>query len=154
MDKSARIDAFVQSLGFDPAGEYHPCYLGYFACFNAGDYYEAHDVLEHLWLDEPGDDALFYQGLIQLAGAFVHMKKQRERPWHAKDGRRLAPAARLLALAEKNLAPYAPHHLGCDVDALCRWMAELRSGIAGSEYRENPWSPESRPRLDLTPRDA
>ena len=28
----------------------HPCYVGYFRCWNEQRYYEAHDVLEHLWL--------------------------------------------------------------------------------------------------------
>ena len=42
----------------------------------------------------------------------------RARPDHPKDGRRLAPAARLFALAEHNLAPFGPYHLGLDVAAV------------------------------------
>ena len=35
-----------------------PCYQGYFrCCFNEGRYYEAHDVLEHLWLGGGRADA-------------------------------------------------------------------------------------------------
>lgn len=71
-------------------------YLGYFACFNQGLYYEAHDVLEEMWLpvrrEAAGD---FYKGLIQLAGAFVHLQKNR-----------LRPAAALLKLARTNLQKY------------------------------------------------
>ena len=53
-------------------------YLGYFECFNRQLFYEAHDVLEELWLaqrNQPND--LFFKGLIQLAGAFVHLQKER-----------------------------------------------------------------------------
>src|SRR5882757_6923511 len=110
--KADRIEAYVTSLGMEGTA-FDPCYLGYFACFNSQEYYEAHDVLEHLWLQGRDDgNYAFYKGLIQLAGAFVHLKKQRARPGHPKDGRRLHPAVRLFALAEKNLTPYGPAHLG------------------------------------------
>ena len=47
-------------------------YLAYFECFNRQLYYEAHDVLEALWLvDKHTPNGAFYKGLIQLAGAFV-----------------------------------------------------------------------------------
>ena len=56
-------------------------YLGYFDCFNRELFYEAHDVLEDLWLlDRKGADGDYYKGLIQLAGAFVHLQKGRLKP--------------------------------------------------------------------------
>ena len=63
-----------------------PRYAGYFALFNQQKFYEAHDILEDLWLpDRHGVNGSFYKGLIQLAGAFVHLQKQRlrlsDRPW-------------------------------------------------------------------------
>src|SRR5436190_4021583 len=106
MKKNVRISAFVQQLGTDPTLALDPRYTGYFACFNAQQYYEAHDVLEDLWLGDRGPDHLFYKGLIQFAGAFVHLQKQAARPHHPKDGHRLRPAVRLFQLATKNLAPY------------------------------------------------
>ena len=111
-------------------GDLHPCYTGWFTCFNAGDYYEAHDVLEHLWLKTDGPDHAFYKGLIQLAGAFVHFKKQRLRPEHPKDGARLAPAGRLLALARQNIAPYGPVHLRLDVEGVCRLCDSFLVAVA------------------------
>ncbi len=142
MNKSERIAAFVDSLatGGDPAataGERsrHPCYLGYFRLFNAGRYYEAHDVLEHLWLGVRGDpDFLFFKGLIQVAGAFVHLQKQHDFPAHAKHGRRLRPAARLFALAEGNLSRFPARHLGLDVAALRALCAEHRGGTGGGRF--------------------
>lgn len=35
--------------------------------FNAGRYFEAHDVFEAIWLGKVGDERSFYQGLIQVA---------------------------------------------------------------------------------------
>lgn len=62
MKKSERISSFVSGLGGDPASVLHPCYQGYFTCFNAAQYYEAHDVLEHLWLTSRDAHFLFYKG--------------------------------------------------------------------------------------------
>ena len=50
-------------------------FAGYFILFNEQKFYEAHDVLEDLWLpDRHGPNGHFYKGLIQLAGAFVHLQ--------------------------------------------------------------------------------
>jgi len=76
MKKGQKIEAFVESLS---TGSTHdPCYEGYFICFNEQNYYQAHDVLEHLWLKDRGPAHRFFKGLIQLAGAFVHLQTQSE----------------------------------------------------------------------------
>ena len=151
MKKHERMEAFVADLGADPISALDPCYQGYFRCFNAGLYYEAHDVLEHLWLANGRQAAnfAFYKGLIQVAGAFVHLKKQAARPDHAKDGRRLRPATRLFGLAMANLAEYGPRHLRLDVDALCALCAAHLAAIAHSDFTRNPWSAADPPRLEL-----
>ena len=80
-------------------------YLGYFDCFNRQLFYEAHDVLEELWLaDRQGPDGDFYKGLIQLAGAFVHVQKNR-----------CGPAQALLRLAAANLGKYELRHHDLDL---------------------------------------
>ncbi len=149
MSKSDRVATFVGSLGAAPRGDLHPCYLGWFECFNDGRYYEAHDVLEHLWLQRRDENYGFYKGLIQFAGAFVHLQKQYLRPTHAKDGRRLRPAARLFALASANLAPYLPRHLGLDVAELCALADRLRGEIEARAFAQNPWSPGTGPTIAL-----
>ncbi len=146
--KGERMEAYIDSLGLE-GREYDPCYLAYFNCFNAGEYYEAHDVLEHLWLKGAGDNYAYYKGLIQLAGAFVHLRKQRERPFHPKDGRRMHPAVRLFALAEKNLRPYGPLHLGLDVTAVLGMADGYVQKIREGDFSVNPWSPETSPQLTL-----
>ena len=98
-----------------------PHYAGYFACFNTGRYYEAHDVLEALWLTVRGRPvADFYKALIQLAGVFVHLEKGRPQP-----------AIRLLRRAGELLEPFGDRHAGLDlppVHALRRdWLARLES---------------------------
>jgi hypothetical protein len=90
MDKGERISRFIEELEgiapADAAGEIaqHPCYRGFFRCWNEQRYYEAHDVLEHLWLDTKSEDSKYFKGLIQAAGGFVHLQKQFEHPTHPK----------------------------------------------------------------------
>jgi predicted metal-dependent hydrolase len=80
--------------------ELDPHYLAYFECFNQELFFEAHEVLEVLWLGQrQGPNGAFYKGLIQLAGAFVHLQKQRPEPARA-----------LFQLALGNLAEYPALH--------------------------------------------
>ncbi|MFZ4597981.1 MAG: DUF309 domain-containing protein [Terrimicrobiaceae bacterium] len=148
--KADRIETFLGDLEVSD-GSFHKCYLGYFECFNAEQYYEAHDVLEHLWLSESGANFAFFKGLIQVAGAFVHLKKQHARPEHPTDGRRLHPAVRLFALGAGNLAPFTPTHMGLDVAALRELCRDVAAGITASGFEKNPWLPGQGPRLHLQP---
>lgn len=149
MKKNDRITAFVQQLGADPALALDPRYQGYFTCFNEQQYYEAHDVLENLWLERRDEHYLFFKGLIQVAGGFVHLEKQYVHPTHPKHGRRLRPAVRLFQLAMKNLAPFAPEHLHLDVAALLRLCERQVEKIVTGEYERNPWDPAHAPQLHL-----
>lgn len=149
MKKHEKVAAFVESLSTPEASAFHPCYAGFFECFNAENYYEAHDVLEHLWLDCEDANHLFYKGLIQIAGAFVHLKKQNARPDHPKDSRRMHPAVRLFVLGEKNIAPFAPFHMGLNVNFVLAMCAEWRLRITNTNYSINPWHPNSGPRIHL-----
>lgn len=154
MNKGERISQFVRELQEDDADfagkiENHPFYRAYFRCWNEQRYYEAHDVLEQVWLNTNTADDDFFKGLIQAAGAFVHLQKNFEHPTHAKHGRRLRPAVRLLALAEKNLAGFAPQHHALDVAGLLELLRSEREKITNSDFSLNPWSPETAPRLEL-----
>jgi uncharacterized protein len=124
-------------------------YRGFFQCWNEQRYYEAHDVLEQLWLKAKSEDANFFKGLIQAAGAFVHLQKQFQHPTHPKHGRRLSPAVRLFRLADKNLEQFAPERHGLDVRALRSTLRAHAEIIVSSRYEVNPWSPETAPRLEL-----
>jgi hypothetical protein len=157
MKKAEKIEGMLRDLRASDqqarAGEVRPagidpCYEGYFVCFNSQRYYEAHDVLEHLWLQTGDANHAFYKGLIQFAGAFVHLQKQFERPHHPKDGNRARPAVRLFQLAARNLAPYRPWHLHLDVERVWTMSTALAEQITASGFA-NPWSPGTAPVLTL-----
>jgi predicted metal-dependent hydrolase len=156
VNKSQRIEELVSSLdlplgGVSQAGRYHPCYLGYFECFNSQHYYEAHDVLEHLWLMQQrgARDYDFYKGLIQLAGGFVHLKLHHAEPLHPKHGRRLQPARRLFLRAVEHLLPYGEHYQGLDLIAPVTVARSFALLLEKESFSLNPWSPERAPRLPM-----
>jgi predicted metal-dependent hydrolase len=118
--------------------------------WNAQKYYEAHDVLEQLWLVEKNAElARFYQALIQAAGAFVHLQKNFEQPSHAKHGRRLRPAARLFALALRNLEDLPDQFRELDLVHFRKLLGATREKIILSDFQKNPWSPRAAPGLHL-----
>jgi predicted metal-dependent hydrolase len=127
-----------------------PRYTGFFQCFNEQKYFEAHEVLEHLWLRSDGANRDFFKGLIQVAGAFVHLQKHLARPAHPKDGQRLHPAVRLFRIGTARLAAYPPQHLRLDVDSLRRLCENLAAEITCSDFHRNPWQPGSAPKIFLT----
>ncbi len=119
--------------------ELSPYYLGYFELFNAQLFYESHDVLEELWLaDRKGPNGNFYKGLIQLAGAFVHLQKNR-----------LRPAAALFKLARTNLQKYPARHEQLDIGELLSiiemWLVRLEE----NDFAQNPLARLGAPKICL-----
>ena len=43
--------------------------------FNDGLYFECHETLEEIWLEEHGEDRGFYQGLIQIAAGYFKLQQ-------------------------------------------------------------------------------
>lgn len=116
-----------------------PHYAGWFACFNRGQYYEAHDVLEALWLRERGrPNDRFYKGLIQLAGAFVHLQKGR-----------LKPSDALFRLAEANLREYGACHERLDLGRVLGLIADWRSALEAGAFQINPLGQREAPRVEV-----
>lgn len=127
--KSGRIAELIESCR---GGEWDAHYLGYFECFNQGLYFEAHDVLEELWLaDKSGPNYSFHKGLIQLAGAFVHLQKDR-----------LRPAGALFDLAHHNISGYPASHDGIDLtmvlDLIASWKRSLADEVGGNPLKKRP----------------
>lgn len=143
MNKRERISNFVSSLeGGGPGGNDY--YTAFFRLWNEQRYYEAHDVLEQIWLKETNlETARFFQALIQAAGAFVHLQKNFEHPNHAKHSRRLRPATRLFALALRNLEGLPDEFRGLDLVSFRKLLRNVREQILASDCQRNPWSPES-----------
>jgi predicted metal-dependent hydrolase len=149
MSKGMRMEEKIREIAGE-TGDCHgwpPAYVAYFSCFNAGEYYEAHDVLEHLWLRTDGPESLYFKGLIQFAGAFVHLRKQYLRPHHHKDGRRLAPAARLFQLALQNWKTFPSEVWGLDLDGVRDICREQLHVLELGNYTRNPWRPCNAPKL-------
>src|SRR2546427_13069778 len=154
-ERISRLVADLEGKNVDPTESdipKHPFYRAYFRCWNEQRYYEAHDVLEQVWLNSDTADDDFFKGLIQAAGAFVHLQKNFEHPTHAKHGRRLRPAVKLFELAEKNLAIFGPRHHALDVLALVDLLRATRGKITDSGLKVNPWSPKSAPKVELSSR--
>lgn len=52
-----------------------PQYLHGIALFNAGEFYECHEVLEELWLQATGNERVMLHALIQAAAALLHFQR-------------------------------------------------------------------------------
>jgi len=126
---------------------YDPRYLGYFECFSRRRFFEAHEVLETLWLPQrQGPNGAFYKGLIQLAGAFVHWQKHRP-----------GPAVALFELAQANLRKYPAIHEGLNVTgvltAINEWLRQLVAAAPGACPPVPTGTPELRLGTPAHPRD-
>jgi len=136
MNKHERIADFARQFegqGIDPR------YVGYFELFNAQKFYEAHDVLEDLWLaDKHGANGNFYKGLIQLAGAFVHLQKSR-----------LHPSAALFKLARTNLEKYPALHEHLDNAAVLNLIEIWMHWVESKHFKKNPLEEFPAPTISL-----
>jgi len=134
--KSGRIADMIAGLA-GRAWDAH--YLGYFECFNQGLYYEAHDVLEELWLagGKTAANHSFHKGLIQYAGAFVHLQKGRP-----------GPAVALFDLADANLSKYPADHEGLGLGTVLAELGEWREATRGSTPESNPLGRRPPPRIE------
>ncbi len=134
--KSEKISALLSK---STDGKHSPHYLGYFDCFNQGLFYEAHDVLEDQWLrDRKQPRDAFYKGLIQLAGAFVHLQKNR-----------LKPADALFRLAESNMRLYPDRFEDLDLAAILAFIEEWRGALDAGNFEQNPINTKPPPKLFL-----
>ncbi len=75
--------------------------------FNAKQFFEAHEAWEEVWLDSARELRHFYQGLIQVAAAYVHLQRN-EYPGTVK----------LLHEGLRKIEAYPPITLGVDLRAL------------------------------------
>ena len=134
--KSSEIARLVKSFR---GRELDAHYLGYFECFNRQLFYEAHDVLEELWLaNRNGPNHSFHKGLIQLAGAFVHLKKGR-----------LRPAASLFKLAQTNLKKYPAIHENLNIADVLALIEDWLGRLESNHFAVNPLTANNAPKLRL-----
>jgi predicted metal-dependent hydrolase len=115
---------------------YEPEYLEGIRCFNARDFFEAHEAWEAVWVRTTGHDRLFYKGLIHAAVALHHFGNGNLRGAH-----------KVIGSCLQYLGPYMPRHLGLDVQ---QFVAQLRrcfarleaAGEAGGERLDESLIPD------------
>ena len=90
---------------------------GFIDCFNRQAYFEAHDVLEELWLKTTDEHRDFYKGLIQTAAVFL--KLQQGKP---------EPAARLALRAASHLEKYPRLCERVPVESVLGWLQDVGRG--------------------------
>ncbi|MFO0825145.1 MAG: DUF309 domain-containing protein [Gemmataceae bacterium] len=100
-------------------------YLEGVRLFNLGEFFEAHEVWEDLWMECPSAERRFFQALIQAAVALYHFGRGNH-----------AGATRLFNSGRRYMEPYRPVYLGLDVDEFWRTMEShmapaLIGGAAG-----------------------
>ena len=72
--------------------------------FNAREFYQCHEVLEEIWLAEPGQIRTLYQGILQVGVAFYHLGRGNYRG-----------ATSLLETGITYLRAFLPSCMGVDV---------------------------------------
>lgn len=90
-------------------------YLAALELFNREKFFECHDALEEIWLEDFGSDHLFYQGLIQAAVGFHHVA-----------GGKLGAGRTMMSKALEKLAPYPGDHRGIGLEVLRREVHEWK----------------------------
>jgi hypothetical protein len=117
-----------------------PRFLAGIDLFNRGDYFEAHEVWEELWLDCPSAERRFYQALIQAAVAIYHFGRGNN-----------TGAARLARSGKRYMDAYRPSHSGLDVDGFWR---QVEAYIAPALMEGASQALGERPAIILAPAPA
>jgi predicted metal-dependent hydrolase len=111
---------------------------------NDGEYYEAHEAWESIWIDEINDEwRLFVQGLIQVTSAFHKLFVQREP----------GGASRLLLRGLEKLDKYPPEYLGValgDFREGARACVPLMSALAAKSPEIDKFDRGRVPKLQRT----
>lgn len=112
----------------DATLEYPREYLEFARLFNEGDYFEAHEVLEDLWVVEVPPLKDYYKGLIQMAVAVCHWER----------GNR-SGARKLWISALRHLEPYPPTFEGLFLDAVKAQVGEFFAPLLITPDLEAPF---------------
>lgn len=81
--------------------------------FNQGLYFECHETLEEIWLEDHGKDREFYQGIIQIAAGYFKWEQGV-----------LTGAIKLWMSGLQKLERYGPAHLGVELDSFVSGVKE------------------------------
>ena len=100
--------------------------------FNAGKFFESHEVLEEFYRDSAAEYKAFLEGLIGLAAAFRLFR----------DFQETKGPVRMIYQALIRLENYQPTFLNVDVEGLCRraeaWAKSVESGKIDPSKQDIP----------------
>jgi predicted metal-dependent hydrolase len=124
------------------ASDYDPRYLAGIVLFNRGDYFEAHEAWEALWMDTAGPDKPFYQGLIQAAVGLCHFCNGNVRG-----------AVKLYHSSRAYMQRFASPHLGLDTEAFWKQMEKCFAALLAAPEPDRSIELEEDlvPVIELTP---
>jgi predicted metal-dependent hydrolase len=121
---------------------YDPRYLAGIVLFNRGDFFEAHEVWESIWMETSGPEKKFYQGLIQAAVGLCHFCNGNGRG-----------AVKLYKSSREYMNRYDAHFLGLDQTAFWQQMDRCFAELLAmpDPTRAVPIQEELIPTLELNP---
>jgi predicted metal-dependent hydrolase len=127
------------------AAQYEPRYLAGIVLFNRGDFFEAHEVWESLWMETFGPEKQFYQGLIQAAVGLCHFCNGNVRG-----------AVKLYRSSRDYMKRYGSPFMGLDQTAFWNAMERCFAGLlaASEPTREVTIQEELIPTMELNPAPA
>jgi predicted metal-dependent hydrolase len=82
--------------------------------FNRHFFWEAHEVLERIWLEEQGELKKFYQGIIQASACCYHVLNANPKG-----------ALKLSLEAKAKLQSFAPKYLEIQIEELCQRLQDF-----------------------------
>jgi predicted metal-dependent hydrolase len=126
----------------EDATPYDPRYLAGIVLFNRGDFFEAHEVWESLWMETYGPERPFYQGLIQAAVGLCHFCNGNVRG-----------AVKLYRSSRDYMQRFGSPYLGLDQEAFWRQMDRCFAELAATPEPERgtPIREELIPEIALNP---
>lgn len=95
-----------------------PRYLEGIRLFNAREWFEAHEVWEELWRDDPSEARAFWQGLIMAAVSLEHWRRGNPRG-----------ACSQWLQGRERLLRFVPRHADLDVAAFIARMDALLAPV-------------------------
>ena len=142
-DSEEETSAGQPFLDSSQSGVYPGHYLEGIEHFNAGRYFDAHEVWEEIWLRSSGDAKVFYQMLIQAAVGLYHYERGNARGARGMHANVLEKLERLPSFL-----------MSLDLDDFCRQFKGFFSQLIENNDETAPRPDRPRPRIRLLSRDT
>jgi hypothetical protein len=121
---------------------YEPRYLAGIVLFNRGEFFEAHEVWESLWMETFGPEKKFYQALIQAAVGLCHFCNGN-----------LRGAAKLYRSSREYMSRYEPVMFGLDQAKFWADMERCFAPVFAADENAKGITPDEAliPEIELQP---